>query len=345
CIAGMGVEAICKKLVKDGVEPMNNHKWNRTYIRNLLRSKTVIGEYQPTTRNTTDEDGEPIKLKSKIPAGKPIKGYYKAIITEATFFKAQEALDSRVRHRGPVSKFVNVLSGLVYDKASDSTMYLATKPQKDGSKIKSLYPSAAVNGTAKYWSVPLLFVEVAVLRSIKEVTLDSEQTEEEEELEGLLAKASSTQQNISTLQTKLAKSKGEAFGSGLDLLQSLESDLRATEADVERVQATLSQKPQDRLNGAQAAIEALDRDNSDESRLALRGQLRTLIDKIVIEKGPVLGSKHGLTIAITYQSEPIDRLVLVDLEKGLYLNLRHDIGEDAEDGEAAVAIEDFKRLA
>jgi len=296
----MGVEAIAKQLTKEGVKPLNGKRWNRNYIRNLLRSKTVLGEYQPTTG------------KERKPVGDPIQGYYTPIIDEATFYEAQAALDSRVRHRGPTSKFVNILGGLVKDKATGSTMYLASKPQRDGSIKKSLYPSDAINGTGKYWSVDLELVEKAILASVNEVVLTSDQSEEEKQLEGLKAKLQTITARID--QTTDTIDETPDFGAAMKVLQKLEETKNDTETAIEQLEAELSNKPEDTLSASREAITALESASEAELptvRLMLRSRLRSLIDKIVAEKeGDIVAlyiSYKGLPKSKTVTIKPKDR--------------------------------------
>jgi len=85
-IAGVGRRKITTDLNISGIKPFGPraNKWHESYIANILRSRSVIGEYQATSY------GQPI--------GDPIPGYFPAIVSEKTFYKAQAALKSRWRN-------------------------------------------------------------------------------------------------------------------------------------------------------------------------------------------------------------------------------------------------------
>jgi DNA invertase Pin-like site-specific DNA recombinase len=264
CISGFGIEATCKKLVKDGISPMGKStRWTRNYIRSILREKIALGYYQPT------------QGKDRQPVGSPIANYYTPIISEETYYKAQTSLDSRIRHCGPVSKFINILGGLVVDGSSGSTMFLASKPQRDGSVKKSLYPSAAINQGAKYWSLPMEGFEDAILTSINELQADQETSPEEEKLAGLVAKKESLETKITKIQSAIADNPD--FDSALTVLKNLEATIKALASDIEAIEAKLAIKPADALEATKKAILAGD-------RLVIRQKVRNVIEKITVYK-------------------------------------------------------------
>jgi len=101
-IAGVGRRKITTDLNESGVKPFGPraNKWHESYVANILRSRSVIGEYQPT------KGGEPV--------GDPIPDYYPAIVSEKTFYKAQAALKSRWRNNSGRKgvRFSNLFTGM-----------------------------------------------------------------------------------------------------------------------------------------------------------------------------------------------------------------------------------------
>lgn len=287
CIDGLGVEAIAKKLVKDGIPPMPKSKvWTRGYVRNILRDKIALGEYQPTVG------------KDRTPVGSPIVNYYTPIITEATFYQAQAALDTRIRHRGPTSKFINVLGGLIFDAASNSTMYLASKPQRNGTTAKQLYPSASLRSEAKYWSVNLDIVETAILASVRELNFTVDQSEDRKTLDGLLAKKETLQGRIQQVTKTIADTPD--FDSAMQVLSTLEASRNATELEIEQLEAKLATTTEDSLEQAKQAILSMD-------RTLIRAKLRHIIDKISLQK-----TDEGLDIVVQYKGNAVRHIVLTD---------------------------------
>ena len=101
-IAGTGQRKIAASLNERGVPTFNGgDMWHASYIAKIIRSKSVIGEYQPKQK------GEPV--------GEPISDYYPAIVSVDVFFKTQAA---RINRRNPASagrkgeKFSNLFTGL-----------------------------------------------------------------------------------------------------------------------------------------------------------------------------------------------------------------------------------------
>ncbi|MDX8408355.1 MAG: recombinase family protein, partial [Mariprofundaceae bacterium] len=101
-IAGTGQRKIATTLNERGVPTFNGgDMWHTSYIAKIIRSKSVIGEYQPKQK------GEPV--------GEAIADYYPAVVSEELFYKAQSA---RVSRQSPSSagrkglKFTNLFTGM-----------------------------------------------------------------------------------------------------------------------------------------------------------------------------------------------------------------------------------------
>lgn len=288
CIDGLGLQAICQRLNALGIAPMpKSDNWTTTYIQSILRNRVAIGEYQPCSG------------KSRKPVGEPIKDYYVRIIDDATFYKAQSALDARTRHaRGPTRKFINVLSGLVVDARSQSTMFLASKPQRDGSIKKSLFPSEAIkNKEVQYWSCPMDILEKAILQAVVELTLEEEESEDEKVLAGLMAKKETLQHNIRKTTDKIDTTPD--FDAAMNVLLKLEASLKDCQEAIEEVEARIADKPEDRLQAAKQAIKSAD-------RLLIRAKLQALIDSIKLDK-----TEDGDYVAIIYYKVSHPRYLVI----------------------------------
>jgi len=101
-LAGSGQRKIAANLNERGISTFSRgDMWHSSYIAKIIRSKSVIGEYQPKQK------GEPI--------GEAIPDYYPTIVSEDIFCNAQSA---RVSRMNPSSagrkglKFSNLFSGL-----------------------------------------------------------------------------------------------------------------------------------------------------------------------------------------------------------------------------------------
>jgi len=68
--------------------------WRDGYIDKILRSRRVIGEFQPHENKTIKviEDGREIETTKRVAVGDSIKNYYPKIMDEGTFFRVQEII-------------------------------------------------------------------------------------------------------------------------------------------------------------------------------------------------------------------------------------------------------------
>jgi DNA invertase Pin-like site-specific DNA recombinase len=139
-IAGTGQRKIAANLNERGVPTFNGgDMWHSSYIAKIIRSKSVIGEYQPKQK------GEPI--------GAPIADYYPAVVSEELFYKAQSARVSRMTtssagRKGP--RFTNLFTGMCKCWACGSTYRLIKNGRSHMFRCNSNYMS---NGCAcdKRW--------------------------------------------------------------------------------------------------------------------------------------------------------------------------------------------------
>jgi DNA invertase Pin-like site-specific DNA recombinase len=79
--------------------------WQPSSVIKIIRSRTVLGEYQPHRR---DDNGR------RIPDGDVIKGYYPAVIDEALWIEANEAVKVRRTNSAgrPQAEVANLVRGL-----------------------------------------------------------------------------------------------------------------------------------------------------------------------------------------------------------------------------------------
>jgi len=132
---GMAPRTIATKLNRDGVPPWDGHRkaqgWYAGYISRMRSNRAVLGEMQPTQM----VDGR------RTPIGKPIKGYYPAVIEEDLWLAAQAA--KRITGRpGRTPRFRNLLSGLVYSAIDGTRMAMkdtAVRSVKSGKLVHYTY--------------------------------------------------------------------------------------------------------------------------------------------------------------------------------------------------------------
>jgi DNA invertase Pin-like site-specific DNA recombinase len=125
---GLGRRAIVKKLNRGDVPSfLSKSGWQPSSVIKIIRSRTVVGEYQPHRRN---EDG------NRIPDGDPIKGYYPVIVDEALWARATAAVAARRNNAGgrPGLEAANLLRGLAHCGVCGKRMLFLNKgaPPKGG---------------------------------------------------------------------------------------------------------------------------------------------------------------------------------------------------------------------
>src|SRR5262245_16990556 len=128
-IDGYGIKLITRRLNTEGV-PIISHvvreghatkEWAWSYVHKILTNPAVYGSYQPYK-------GRAGKRK---PDGKPIAGYYPAVISEADWYAAQGAMASRRERPGrPASRQVNVFVGLLHDALNGQTLQMRDRGEK-----------------------------------------------------------------------------------------------------------------------------------------------------------------------------------------------------------------------
>lgn len=88
--------------------------WLRPYVRKILRSRAVLGEYQPRR----GRGGRKMKIE-----GEPILNYYPTVIEEDEWRLAQAAIDGRRRRSGrPGAREANLFTGIVFEATSSLPM-------------------------------------------------------------------------------------------------------------------------------------------------------------------------------------------------------------------------------
>jgi DNA invertase Pin-like site-specific DNA recombinase len=168
--SGYGAYSVAQYLNRRGINPWGNRKnavWRDTYIKKILASRAVLGEFQPHTVQI-DKEGK----RRLIPNGEPVIGYYPAIISPQQFLEAAQAKASRRTRaggrKGPA--YANLLTGLLRCKCTAGMRYL-DKGQSPKSGGKYLRCSVALSGgNCKARPFRYEIVESKVLHAIE--TLD-----------------------------------------------------------------------------------------------------------------------------------------------------------------------------
>jgi DNA invertase Pin-like site-specific DNA recombinase len=167
---GHGTRLITKRLNREEVPPIgqglvgprSSDCWVETYVAKLLKCRSVLGEYQPHTR----------QRGKRRPEGPPIPDYYPRIISDEEWHAACAARALRTGKGGRPSPQVNLFSALLHDGLNGGRIIKINKghvEQKGGGWMLVSYRAKnGVKGT-KYVGYRLEVFETAVLSLLREV--------------------------------------------------------------------------------------------------------------------------------------------------------------------------------
>ena len=280
---GLGAWQIVQRLNKDEVPPINPKGWQISSLLFLLRSRSVLGEFQAHKGYGSRKD--------RIPQGEPIPDYYPRIIDDNLFYRVQAGLKRRTRvHRGkPYATVPNLFTGLVHDARDGSLCHITQNG--NGQRLVS---SGAIKGKrgSTFLAIPYPVFENAFLRWIVEiepsewlpVTGDRKDIDIEAE-EGKLADV-----NLKIEKTKAKLLSAGDFDTLADLLIKLETQKRELEQNIEQLRAELHSSRDDSLEDTRELVRRLNKIGPDKAsseelvdlRSALKARIASLVSEIWI---------------------------------------------------------------
>ena len=307
---GKSAGVIAKELNDAGVKPWNKKgvPWRYNYVRHLLNSRAIIGEYQPTT----------VKNKKRTPAGDPIENYFPGAINTDLFYKVQKLRGGGQKRafKGKTNNNRNLFSGLLKCGYCGASFITNDSMSKGVLKHYVVCNDAKKNKTCPEptTSFPKDELEAAFLALVGELDIsavcnidDQKQLKIvglQDKLAALQGKYDACETAISNYMGQLAKAPSEQLA-GL-LSANLEKELAEKvilEQEIARLEqeiGTLQTEDQDfekRLASIKDLHEQLKTDDKKtyDIRCKLRSEIRQIIDKIVLFP---LGLKDRL---VTYQ--------------------------------------------
>jgi DNA invertase Pin-like site-specific DNA recombinase len=277
-LEGHGVHSIAKRLNEDGIPVLGRTKfkgrpvvWNETVVFHLLKTRSVIGEYQPGQGRGSD----------RKPVGDPIKGYFPPVVTEETFYRVQGLLRARAKvGRGRRGKHVNLFAGLLRDSRDGGTMTY----KHLGNRASAIIPVGAKQGHTSTWtSFGAEVFEKAIVSKLCEIKprdVFPETTGNDQRAEAVAAKLSEVEELIAKWQAKMdVLDKVDAVAQKMVELDGRRKSL------VEEL-ATIRQEESSPLAESWGQFrslgEMLAKDNSPELRERVRTALRRAIDEVTV---------------------------------------------------------------
>ena len=131
---GVGSSAIAQQFNVRGIPAPKGGQWHHSTVLEILKNRSVIGEYQP---KTAVDDNRGSRRPSE---GMPVEGYYPAIVPASQFHAVQKLLaDRRPKRGGPSQKtFTNLFQGFGRCATCGGNIGMSTAPKRNGWKAKSV---------------------------------------------------------------------------------------------------------------------------------------------------------------------------------------------------------------
>ncbi|HZH43201.1 MAG TPA: recombinase family protein [Lysobacter sp.] len=293
--SGHGAYSIARKLNKRREAPWStreNAVWRESYIKKILKSRTVLGEYQP---HTVVSVGGKV---TRVPDGKPLIDYYPAVVPLELFHEANLAMERRgVSGRGRKGRaYSNLFTGLLRCQCGAGYRFISKgRSPKGGQYLQCsvAFSKGACAATAfRYEPFEAWLLEVVEKLDIGSLIGGSKLSERVRQLKQERAElADRLKHQESEAQNLLAAIK--AGGSSSKLLASelakIESSIAASQnaiAAIEREFDDLSRVDADRrrsqLHTLMSQISEASGESRHEKRRALAGELQRLLRKIVV---------------------------------------------------------------
>jgi DNA invertase Pin-like site-specific DNA recombinase len=279
--AGYGGQRIVRKLIADGVPPLNGKPWDKSYVSKILRDGRAKGEFQPCG-------------PGRKPEGDPVPGYFPAAVTQDEWVAARLGAKARQHARGPKGDVINLFARLVKDARDGGSYFMMARPNRTGhAPARGLHHVLqnleSAHGRAKCVSLDYGAFERAVLSCLREVdpaeVLGKDRAPDE--LSGLEAELEWVRLKAAELEAQLLNDV-PAIARKLAELAAKEKEL-AKQLEVARHKAL---HPLEEVwEDAQGLLEALDgAPDLEDARLRLRAALRRAISEInllVVPRGRV----------------------------------------------------------
>ncbi|MFO0823761.1 MAG: recombinase family protein [Gemmataceae bacterium] len=277
CIEGDGVVRICEKLQKECPGGVTGKSWQPNNIRKLLRSRSVLGEFQPHIGTCAKKGG----IKStRMPSGQPVVGYFPAIIDEATFYKAQAVISGRRRGGGRSTGLPNLFNGILYDARDRMRMVLNSDHGK-----RVLVSSGAIRKMkgSEFRSFPYDAFEKAMLLFLRELkpadVLGSPTGPTEDEVEVWSGKLASINHHIAKTQERATRAEDPSVF--LDLLETYGKQRKEIIAGLEAAKGKLaSGSASDALDECTSLATMLDSAKGAE-KVELRTRIKAALHRLV----------------------------------------------------------------
>lgn len=294
CIDGIGYTTIARRLNEREIPTIGKSSiWNISYIKKILSSRQLIGEFQPHIKS----DGK------RQPVGDPIKDYYPAVLSEGKFRSAQKSIASRRQKAGGRKgiTYANLFQHLVKCGSCGCPMYIINKgkPTK-GAKYfyckTALHGGGCKNGYWRYDAFETNFLQFVSGLNLHEV-FDEKDRAKMNELEIAI---DTMEDKLEALDAKIEQNSDAWAGAEPRLQMVLQSSMNQQLVEREKLGGELSllkeklaathwQEPSSAKSSLEVLNEKLTYNLSEEERFRIRNQLANhltkIVEKVVLQEG------------------------------------------------------------
>ncbi len=297
CAEGVSLRQIMDKLPAG---------WSLSQVAGLLGTfmgRAVLGEWQPC-------DGR------KRPIGEPRPQEYPAILTEAEFYAAQNALASRRRAAGPRGKDIcNLFKGLMFDLDGQPCWI-----QGDGPKWcrRVVRPKGSYLHRRGARSVPYVWVEKCVLHLVSELRAQDllPKVTTAGRVETIKAKLGVNQTKLEKVAARLLTADVTEAEALLDNQKALRQQRRELQAELEQAAAEAHVNRVAALEETQSCLEALlTATDQEATRIRLAGLVRRVIARIIVIPSEDRGDFSALLLVVLSGGQTWYEIDLPDLRE------------------------------
>jgi DNA invertase Pin-like site-specific DNA recombinase len=284
--------------------------WDHTSLLGILKSKTLIGEYQP----------KKIIDGKRIPEGEPVKNYYPALISEADFYALQNMIGKRKIAEGTRETvgIANLFAGVLKSGHDGSTIRLLAKGHTVLTR-QQMISAASIEGTGEFWnkSFPYQPFEDAFLQWVSEIDFSKVFARpESHRLEEIQGRLGEIRERLATLGGLLVTSKAatlKTIAASIERLEAEETELVKQEetAKADNHAPTVKAKDFADWHRAMATLEGPER---ELIRARLKAAIRSICQRVDIY---IYGGRfHRLAYVHVILAENSDRLFSLEYRRG-----------------------------
>jgi len=275
---GLGAKRIVRSLEEEKRRPFGkNTEWSPEYVQKILRSRAVLGEWQPHKL-----DG-----KKRVPVGEPIPNFYPSIVTQLQFDAARKAVEAKTRFRKDGRRGYGggrldprtLFTPRVYDYDNKVKMVYNPGRKGDYARLESRWRVGHRQHSVRLEEFERLMLQILPDLDWREIAEEGESEEVRKaraELDAVLSEIDRRNHRLGSLEKLVAE--GSFSRSLFEALDEEKLALGDLSARKEKLAVTLSEA-QSRVAALHDPEELIEAIHSGTARRELRFRLKTEIRK------------------------------------------------------------------